>query len=237
MGPLRIVDCDVPGDDVLVVPARLSRPSTETAIAVLGQDAELRRRAVRALAAHGLEVVDGVLEGVALIVLCLSGAEAVSLSAVRELRERVGDLPLVAIGASAHGRRILRSALRARVEGLVYEDQIETALPSAVQAVLADQVVVPREGRRLLAPALSQRERQVLALVVLGHGNSRIADRLFLSESTVKSHLTSVFAKLGVSSRAEATSLILDPAEPVGRAVLAAIQPDMDVFGERTPWT
>ena len=47
--------------------------------------------------------------------------------------------------------------------------------------------------------------------VAAGLTNSEIAESLFLSESTVKSHLSSAFAKLGVRSRREAAALVLDP--------------------------
>jgi DNA-binding CsgD family transcriptional regulator len=64
---------------------------------------------------------------------------------------------------------------------------------------------VPRTAAGTLhREALSERERQVLELVEAGLGNAEIADRLCVTEHTVKSHLGSVFAKLGVHSRAEA---------------------------------
>jgi DNA-binding NarL/FixJ family response regulator len=67
---------------------------------------------------------------------------------------------------------------------------------------------------------LSTREKQILGLVVMGYMNSQIAERLFLAESTVKSHLHSAFGKLGVRSRNEAVSLILDPARGLGIGIL-----------------
>jgi DNA-binding NarL/FixJ family response regulator len=57
---------------------------------------------------------------------------------------------------------------------------------------------------------LSGREREVADLVALGHTNKEIAGELFLSEKTVESHMSRLFAKLGVSSRAAV-------AEAVGR--------------------
>jgi DNA-binding NarL/FixJ family response regulator len=57
----------------------------------------------------------------------------------------------------------------------------------------------------------SYREKQVLELVLAGLTNGEIAGRLYLSESTVKSHLASSFRKLGVSSRVEAARRVLDP--------------------------
>jgi DNA-binding CsgD family transcriptional regulator/tetratricopeptide (TPR) repeat protein len=67
---------------------------------------------------------------------------------------------------------------------------------------------VGRSGRRVRVPAqgvasLSPREREVVELVALGQSNRRIADALFVSAKTVETHLSNIFEKLGVSSRAE----------------------------------
>jgi DNA-binding CsgD family transcriptional regulator len=59
-------------------------------------------------------------------------------------------------------------------------------------------------------PTFSHRERQVLTYVSQGLTNAQIADELFLSESTIKSHLSSAFAKFGVRSRREAAALFLE---------------------------
>ena len=71
---------------------------------------------------------------------------------------------------------------------------------------------MPRALRRQLAPqALSHREKEILALVVVGYTNAQIAASLFVAECTVKSHLSSAFAKLDVGSRAEAAAVVQDP--------------------------
>ena len=54
--------------------------------------------------------------------------------------------------------------------------------------------------------ALSPRERDVLARLALGASNKRIADALGISDHTVKSHVATIFTKLGVSSRTEAVT-------------------------------
>ncbi len=54
----------------------------------------------------------------------------------------------------------------------------------------------------------------------MGFTNSEIGARLFLAESTVKSHLSSIFVKLGVSSRNEAAAVVLDPHGSVGTGIL-----------------
>ncbi len=84
------------------------------------------------------------------------------------------------------------------------------------------QICVPRQHWRQIAPpALSTREKQILGLVVMGYMNSQIAEQLFLAESTVKSHLSSAFGKLGVRSRNEAVNLILDSERGLGMGILA----------------
>ena len=67
-----------------------------------------------------------------------------------------------------------------------------------------------------LAAALSRRERQIMELVAEGHPNSHIARREFIAEKTVRNHLNSIYAKLGVRSRAEAILVWLGRTRPAG---------------------
>ncbi len=69
--------------------------------------------------------------------------------------------------------------------------------------------------------SLSMREKQVLSMIVMGSTNAEIATKLFLAESTVKSHLSSAYNKLGVCSRKDAASRILDPLQGLGPGILA----------------
>jgi DNA-binding NarL/FixJ family response regulator len=116
----------------------------------------------------------------------------------------------------------VRAVLAAGAAGVVLEREMAGTLGPCLHAVRVGQICVPRQQWRQIAPpALSTREKQILGLVVMGYMNSQIAERLFLAESTVKSHLSSAFGKLGVRSRNEAVNLILDSERGLGMGILA----------------
>jgi len=113
-----------------------------------------------------------------------------------------------------------RRALAAGATGIVFAQDL-TALAATVAAVAAGQLVVPNSLRTAVTkPVLTTREKQILALVVLGFTNREIADQLFVAESTVKSHLFSAFRRLGVRTRKEAAALILDSQQGLGFGIL-----------------
>jgi DNA-binding NarL/FixJ family response regulator len=119
------------------------------------------------------------------------------------------------------GPREVRSLLAAGARGVVLREEMTRALVPTLQAVAAGQVCVPRRhAHGAERPVLSIREKQVVGLVATGLMNSEVAGRLFLAESTVKSHLSSAFAKLGVRSRHEAAELLVDPPAGIGPGVL-----------------
>lgn len=120
------------------------------------------------------------------------------------------------------GPRAVRLAIDRGLDGLVWETHLATRLVSTLEAVVAGQLVVPREvWRPDESQELTNREKQTLALVIMGLSNGEIAGRLYVSESTVKSHLSSSFRKLGVKSRAEAARVIADPRGGLGTGILA----------------
>ncbi|MFB7504851.1 response regulator [Streptomyces broussonetiae] len=110
-------------------------------------------------------------------------------------------LPAIEAGATGYllkdaPRDELFTAVRAAAEG-------RTVLSPAVASRLVHAVRTPR---RPGAEALSAREREVLLLVARGTSNREIARELFISEATVKTHLTHLYAKLGVNDRAAAVA-------------------------------
>ena len=135
---------------------------------------------------------------------------------VSQLKERIGTgrgaaIVVVAPECSPVGAR---RAIRAGASAVVLEAVLEDTLVPAVRAVAAGLSALPLPLRTAEdRPALSHREREVLRLAIAGNTNSEIATGMFLAQSTVKSHLSSAYRKIGAGSRKEATSLILDPDE------------------------
>ena len=135
-----------------------------------------------------------------------------------------GSLPaLPALRASSPSTSILvltmqddpgyaREAMQRGARGYLLKEAEEAELIQAVRTVADGGTYLQAElGARLLtdaaaaAPAspLTQREREVLRLLALGHTNAQVAERLHLSVRTVETHRANLQGKLGVSSRAE----------------------------------
>ncbi len=143
------------------------------------------------------------------------------LDGVEQLARRFPQTPLIVACANIE-RWEVRATLTAGAAGIVLLGDIDDALDPCIRAVRAGQTCVPRaHWQQIEPPALSAREKQILGLVVMGYMNSQIAEQLFLAESTVKSHLSSAFGKLGVRSRNEAVNLILNPERGLGMGILA----------------
>jgi DNA-binding NarL/FixJ family response regulator len=157
-----------------------------------------------------------------LIVLCVEGALSRAIASdVEPLAKAVGRTPIVVVCEDIRPGE-LRTALAAGVTAVVLEGQLASTLGPSLEAARVGQVCVPRQHSRQIEPAaLSAREKQILGLVVMGYMNGQIAEQLFLAESTVKSHLSSAFGKLGVRSRNEAVDLILDSERGLGMGILS----------------
>jgi DNA-binding NarL/FixJ family response regulator len=150
------------------------------------------------------------------------------LERLKELKRDAPELLIVAVCESAD-RRAVRRLLDDGIDGFVFADQLEEALAPTVAAVFAGQIVVPKEMRDSVErPSLSTRERQILAMVVMGLTNQQIGARMFLAESTVKSHLSSAYTKLGVRSRSEAVTVIMDRSDSLG-SWIAAVAPKVEL--------
>jgi DNA-binding NarL/FixJ family response regulator len=139
-----------------------------------------------------------------------------TMHAIRSELEATAVVLVCPRAGAAHVRR----ALSLGVDGVVLVDQVDAALAHVVAAVCAGQVSIPSERRgEVRSTTLTNREKQILVLVSSGLTNAQIAQELYLAESTVKSHLSSAFAKLGVGSRHEAVRVILDPVRGRGLGI------------------
>ena len=192
-----------------------ARSSDALSIVAVAHDAERLGRIQAALADNGHRLtavadLEAPVAGHDVAVVGHDATPATSSDELRALVARLEDAKLVVISQSYHPFGV-RRVLATGAKGLLLDEMVDTALAPTVDAVHAGQVVVPDEARyQLEKPTLTTREKQVLGMVTLGFGNSEIARRLYLAESTIKSHLSSAFSKLGVRSRSEASALILD---------------------------
>jgi DNA-binding CsgD family transcriptional regulator len=192
---------------------------TRVAVGAMGDDLTVRRietvlGAGYLMSTHG-PTVDALLDGERCpieVAVLAGGSELLAHGGPVERLQAVRPACAIVVVAMSEEVGVIRKALRGGVNGFVFHSALERALAPTAAAVRAGHVAVPRELRRRTCwSAFSVRERQVLQLAAEGLTNSEIADRLFLSESTVKCHLSSGFRKLGVCSRAEAAAAVLDP--------------------------
>lgn len=133
------------------------------------------------------------------------------------LRE-LGLAPRVLVLTSVGDRQDVAPAIRAGATGFLYKDVDPAALVQAIRAVSGGQVLLAAEAAEamLSAPAavpgspappmtpLTEREREVLALIASGRSNREIARELTVAEKTVKTHVSNVLMKLGVQDRTQA---------------------------------
>jgi DNA-binding NarL/FixJ family response regulator len=211
---------------VLSEPIKKTRASVDPLCVVLGANAlETRRRITAALedsaADASLLAVDTAeelaslgIDASTIIVIACDVDRHREMAALRRLRREVPGPAIVAVSPTATATGV-RRALDAGADAIVFEPLLESTLAVTVSAVGSGQSVVPRAMRASVErPTFSHRERQVLYYVSQGLTNAQIADELFLSESTIKSHLSSAFAKFGVRSRREAAALFLELEQP-----------------------
>jgi len=133
------------------------------------------------------------------------------------IRERAPDARILVLSMHDTADDV-RRAFDAGADGYLPKAAADEDLVRAIRAVAAgERYVHPSLGAALAAPApagpvedLTEREREVLRLLALGHTNQEIAERLFVSVRTVESHRAHVMAKLRVSTRAGLVRAALD---------------------------
>jgi len=139
-------------------------------------------------------------------------------SATRAIRQQFPNVRVIAL-TSFKERDLIKNALEAGAIGYLLKDVSADELAQAIRAAYSGRATLAPEAAQVLvqmvnqppAPGLdlTQREREVLTLMVEGSSNSQIARELEVSSSTIKSHVSNILAKLGVASRTEAVTLAL----------------------------
>jgi DNA-binding NarL/FixJ family response regulator len=204
--PLRVVVAD---DQAAV---------REPLAAVLGMAEDID---VVAAAADGSEVLVAVAAGpVDVVLMDLRMPVMDGIETTRRLGEEYPEVAVVVLTTFADDASIL-GALGAGARGYLTKNAGRQDITRAIRAAAAGQSVLDREVQnRLLATAraaspaagrppslpddLTPREREVLAMIGQGLPNRGIAERLFISEATVKTHINNLFAKAGIRDRADA---------------------------------
>lgn len=139
------------------------------------------------------------------------------ITATRQIRQRYPATQVIAL-TSFRDENLVQGALQAGAIGYLLKNVTAADLARAVRAAKAGKMTLCSEAtetltQSVLRPApqhdLSDRERDVLALLVKGMNNNEIAETLYISLGTVKFHVRNIFMKLGVENRVEAVKLAL----------------------------
>ncbi len=182
------------------------------------------------LAYHDLELVGEASDGTQALELCQETQPDVVLmdlvmpgmdgaTATGHLREKCPDVQVIAL-TSYKDQELVEGALKAGAIGYVLKDVSADDLADAIRSAAAGMPTLSPEAAQVLLQAtrspehkpgsdLTNREREVLNLMVEGLNNKQIAERLIVSASTAKFHVSSILSKLGVASRTEAVAVAL----------------------------
>lgn len=175
------------------------------------------REALDTIPSSGAELV--------LIDVHLPGKDGIEL--LRALREKMPSGLFVMLTVEENEETIFR-AIREGARGYILKHNPPEVLLKSLQACLSGEVLwgeeiylklveklkrevpleITQKGLSPLAHLLSGRELEIVELVIQGMGNREIAERLFISENTVKNHLSRIFQKLGVKDRVELALLV-----------------------------
>ena len=136
-------------------------------------------------------------------------------TATRAIRQQFPQVQVIALTSFKEGD-LVKNALQAGAIGYLLKDLSADELAQAIRAAHEGRATLsPEAAQALIETAnqppepgldLTEREREVLTLLIEGLNNTQIAGRLTVSPSTIKSHVSNILSKLGVASRTEAVT-------------------------------
>jgi two-component system response regulator NreC len=196
---------------------------------LIADDHALVRSGLRALleAQPDLEVVGEAEDGVVavercralrpdVVILDLAMPGRGGISAAEDLRRDLPDTKVVVL-TMHDDEAYMRLARLAGAVGFVLKKSLATELIRAVRAAHAGQTHFPAAARPAPGPAgeplrqrLTEREREVLTLIALGHTSAGISAKLHISEKTVETHRAHIAQKLGLRTRADLVRFALE---------------------------
>lgn len=188
--------------------------SDDHAVVREGLAAMLSRRAemqVVAEASNGLHAVELALKHKPDVLLMdLRMPQMGGVEAIRAIRAEWPDARVIVL-TTYDGDEDIYRALQAGAKGYLLKDTPREELLEAIRAVHAGRKHIPPEvaaklAERLTSETLTEREREVLQLIVAGQSNKEIGASLNISEGTVKVHVNNLLSKLGVSDRTQAVT-------------------------------
>ena len=157
-----------------------------------------------------------VLPDVILMDMSLPGMDGAM--ATHAIRKKFPQIQVIVLTSFKDGK-LIKQALEAGAIGYLLKDVSADDLVQAIRSAHAGRVTLSPEAVQSLVETsnlpptpgqdLTEREREVLALMIEGLNNVQIAGRLTVSPSTIKSHVSNILSKLGVASRTEAVTLAL----------------------------
>jgi NarL family two-component system response regulator LiaR len=163
-----------------------------------------------------IQLCDEILPDVILMDMVMPDMDGAATT--RAIRQQFPQIQVIALSSFKEGA-LIKKVLEAGAIGYLTKDVSADDLVRAIRAAHAGRATLSPEAAQALveetnlppAPGLdlTEREREVLVLMIEGLNNVQIAGRLTVSPSTIKSHVSNILSKLGVASRTEAVTLAL----------------------------